>query len=273
MTRRRGFSLVELLIGVVIVGIIGVGLTRLMMNQTRFFSRQSQQRDARSVSRGAMNLLQSDLQNVEVGNGVVSASSTTLQVRIPYAWGVYCSSGTAAIMPVDSLIYATSVYAGYAWKDTSLAGAYTYVAGTTAPAAGTAANCTGLTPAITAPTGGRYLALPTTPVTAAGSPVFLYQTITYEFKASTLMSGRTALWRTVTNGSADEIVVPFAGTAGFRFYRLFADTAQSGVPSPVTEIRGIELQLHAQSRGRTSGRATVESAQIRSAIFFRNRVN
>src|SRR5437764_2793905 len=47
--------------------------------------------------------------------------------------------------------------------------------------------------------------LPT--VTAVGTPVFLIQRLTYEFKPSVALPGRTALWRTITaTGQADELV-------------------------------------------------------------------
>ncbi len=272
MTRRGGFTLIEVLIGMVIAAIIGAGLTNLMLNQTRYFAKQANARDARSVTRGAVNVLTTDLQNVEVGGGVSSATATQLVVRIPYAWGVTCSSGTAALFPVDSFTYASAVFAGYGWKDTSTAGGYTYEAGGTL-GSGTASHCTGLTPAITAPANGRYVGLPSTPSTAAGSPVFLYQTVTYEFKASTLLSGRTALWRTVTGGAADEIVTPFNSGARFRFYSLLNDTPQDAVPSPVTNIRGIQLNLVAQSPRSNSNTGNPESVTINTAIFFRNRVN
>ena len=46
------------------------------------------------------------------------------------------------------------------------------------------------------------------PLLPAGAPVFIYQTITYSFANSVLVPGRTALWRTVAGGAAEEVAVP-----------------------------------------------------------------
>ncbi|MEK7240346.1 MAG: type II secretion system protein [Gemmatimonadota bacterium] len=268
---RRGFSLIELIITLVLVSIIGVASGRLLMSQTRFYSRLSAQRDARSVTRNARNIVQTELAMVEAGGGVVAASNDSITVRMPYAWGVYCAGGTVLRLPVDSAMYAMASLAGYAIKDTTTAGVYAYTATTTAPTAGTATDCT-TTAGITAPTDGAYLSLSPSPTGTAGAPVLLYQLITYKFAASGLVSGKLGLFRRVGTGAAEELVAPFDTTAMFRYYNLYADTAQTTVPT-LTNIRGVELKLDAQSINRSSGQSAPESASIRTAIFFRNRTD
>jgi hypothetical protein len=41
----------------------------------------------------------------------------------------------------------------------------------------------------------------------------------------------------------------------------------------LTSIRGVELRLDAQSPNRASNRSTPEAVSIKTAIFFRNRVD
>ena len=272
---RRGFSLVELLITLILVSIIGAAAGRLLMSHTRFYTRLAGQKDARSVTRGARNLIQTELSMVEAGGGVAGASNDSITVRTPYAWGVYCSGSTIMRLPVDSAMYAMATLAGYAIKDTTATGAYSFTATTTAPTAGAATDCT-TTAGITAPPNGAYLALSpsiTLPaLSAAGAPVYLYQLITYKFAASTLFAGKRGLYRRVGTGTPEEILAPFDTTAKFRYYELASNTAQTSVPA-LANIRGVELDLDALSPTRSSDRSTPEAVSIKTAIFFRNRTD
>ena len=268
---RRGFSLIELIITLVLVSIIGVASGRLLMSQTRFYTRLSAQRDARSVTRNARNIVQTELSMVEAGGGVIAASNDSITVRMPYAWGVYCAGSTMMRLPVDSAMYAMASLAGYAIKDTTSTGVYAYTATTTAPTSGTATDCT-TTAGITAPTDGAYLSLSPSPTGTAGAPMLLFQIVTYKFAASALVSGKLGLYRRIGTGTPEELVAPFDTSTKFRYYELNASTAQTTVPA-LANIRGVELKLDAQSISRSSGRSEPESASISTAIFFRNRTD
>jgi type II secretory pathway pseudopilin PulG len=269
-------SLIELIITLVIVAIIGASISRLLVSQTRFFQKLSLGRDARSVTRQARNLVQTELSMVEIGAGVVAASNDSITVRVPVVFGLYCASGTMMLLPSDSMYLAAASVDGFAVKDTNTTGAYTYVA-LTSTANGTAANCTGGTVQITAPSGGSYRNLTPSPSTVAGvtqaSPIFLYQTVTYKFANSTLVSGQRGLWRRASTGAYAEIVAPFDNTSQFRFYSLYSDTSQVGVPSPLTNIRGVELRMDARAPTVSPGQTTREASSVKTAIFFRNRTD
>lgn len=269
---RRGFSLVELIITLVLVAIIGAAAGRLLMSQTRFYARLASQKDARSVTRTARNIIQTELSMVEAGGGIVAASNDSIRVRMPIAWGVFCSNSTIMRLPVDSAMRAMATYEGYAIKDTTPTGTYTYTTSSSAPTTGTSSNCTASPYNITAPTNGSYLSLSPTATATTGAPVFLYQTVTYLFASSGIVPGKRGLYRRIGTGTAEELLAPFDTSAKFRFYRLYSDTAQTTVPS-LANIRGIEVKLDAQSPNRASGQASRESVSIKTAIFFRNRVD
>ncbi len=269
---RRGFSLIELLITIVLVAIIGVAAGRMLMSQTRFYSRLAGQKDARSVTRNARNIIQTELSMVEAGGGGGAASNDSIRVRMPIMWGVFCSNSTMMYLPYDSAMFAMGSYAGYAIKDTTATGTYTYTTASNAPTAGTATDCTDAPVSITAPTNGGYRSLSPTATATAASPMFLYQEVTYKFASSGIVSGTRGLFRRVGSGAYEELLAPFDTSAKFRFYNLFADTAQTTVPT-LANIRGVELMLDAQSPTRTSGQANPETASIKTAIFFRNRVD
>jgi prepilin-type N-terminal cleavage/methylation domain-containing protein len=277
MTGRRGFTLTELMVGLVIVGIIGGALTRLLVSQSRFYDQQTQLRRARFLSRTAVNAALSDLRMTEATGGVVAATPTSVTLRVPYALGIVCASSaaqaTVALFPVDSTVYATSGFSGYAWRDTL--GAYTYVEGSVALGAGATATCTGAN--VTVLTGGRAVTvapgLPTAlaAVVTVGTPVLVFQRLRYEFKASAALPGQVGLWRTVVaTGLTDELVAPFDTTAVFRFLVAGSITAQAAVPNPLTNLRGLELHFDALSDRAPAGSAKPKRAQLVTAVFFNN---
>lgn len=271
--RRTGFTLVEMLVGLVIAAILGGAGLRLFLGQSRFFDRNVKQQSARSVSRSALNAVLSDLRMVEAPNGVISASTSSITVRVPYAVGVVCATTatytTVAFMPVDSLTLATAALSGYAWRGST--GTYTVTEGGVSTSAGSAATCTGAN--ITPIAGGAVLNVsPAMPAGAtAGTPVYLYQRIGYAFAASTIYSGRTGLWRTVVEtGATEEIASPFAATSGFEFYDLTAGASSSTTVPTLSNIRGVELVLNGQSEKPRFGASTPETSTFRTAVFFMN---
>ncbi|HEY0529368.1 MAG TPA: type II secretion system protein [Gemmatimonadaceae bacterium] len=281
-TARRGFSMIELLVGMVIFAIIGAAFTKLMTTQGKFFDRQGLSNAARNVSRASLNRVVSDFRMIEATGGVVAATPTSLTVRIPFAIGVMCASANGrthvSLLPVDSMAYASSNFYGYAWRNFTT-GAYSYVeGGGTQIANGDAAVCTGQN--ITTVTNGRVVGLqPVAPAGASlGTPIFLYARVRYEFKASQIIPGQLGLFRTqiAPNGieTSEELVAPFAATAKWRFYVLNGGSvAQDNAPATLSDIRGLELHLDGLSESRAPGQSTYESAPFTTAVFFKNRVN
>jgi len=279
MTGRRGFTLAELVVGMVVLGVIGAALTRLYLSQSRFYDQQGQLRRARLVSRMAINAALSDLRMVEATGGLVAATATQVTMRVPYAIGVVCANTpaqtTLSLWPVDSTVFATAGFSGYAWRDSL--GNVSYVEAGTSLANGNASLCVAAN-VVTMP-GGRVMvvqpplpaALPT--VTAVGTTVFLFQRLTYEFKPSVALPGRLALWRTiVASGQADELVAPFDSAATFRFLVAGSDTAQVTPPLPLSNTRGLELGLTSQSDRAPEGSTALRRAQAVTAVYFNNQL-
>ena len=279
MIRRavRGFTMIELLIALFLSGIFGAIVTKILVTTSRFYGKDSAQRNARQVARGAFGLLESELRMIETKNGVISADSLTLVVRVPYAFGILCTTGgsvaTASLLPMDSLAFAGAGFSGFGWRD-STTGLYTAVESGATTGTGTASVCTGQS--ITTLTGGKVVTLSPAPAATvtAGSAVYLYQRVTYRFASSSVLPGRTALWRDVPSRAlSEELVTPFDATARFRFYVLNVDTAQNAAPSTLGNIRGIELVLNGASEKVPLGRAVPATAKLTTAVFFRNRVD
>jgi prepilin-type N-terminal cleavage/methylation domain-containing protein len=283
---RRGFTLVELLVTVVLFGIIGAALTKLLTTQGRFYDKMGMMHAARNVSRGSLNRVVTDFRMIEATGGVISASSSAITVRIPFAIGVVCTGNGGwthiSMLPVDSVMYNSPGFYGYAWRSPTTS-AYTYQDNASSNS-GSIAVCDGVNITTVPPAGqpaanGLVVRLqPALPAAATlGTPVFLYRKIRYEFKNSTAVPGKLGLFRTVIlqggGESSEEIVAPFAATSGFKFFVVGnSTTAQAAPPAALSDMRGIELHLDGVSENKVAGNVSNEAAPFTTAVFFRNRI-
>ncbi|HYU53063.1 MAG TPA: prepilin-type N-terminal cleavage/methylation domain-containing protein [Gemmatimonadaceae bacterium] len=279
---RRGFTIIELLVGIVIFAIVGTLFTKLLTVQGRFFDRQGMGNAARNVSRASLNRVVSDFRMIEATGGVLAATPTSLTIRIPYAIGVVCKNsaigGTVlSLLPVDSTTYAEADFYGYAWRNFQT-GVYAYVENPAAKFDGDPADCVAMN-ITTVPNGKTVRITPTVPANAGlGTPVFLYGRVRYEFKASNAVPGKLGLYRTslLTNGSeeSEELVAPFANTAHWKFFTVNGGAvAQDAAPANLADMRGLELHLDGTSETIAAGQVSAEQAPFTTAVFFKNRTN
>jgi type II secretory pathway pseudopilin PulG len=278
---RAGFSLVELLVAFTLVAILGLMLTRFLLAQSRFTEHQHALREARMVSRNALNILESELRMVQDSGGleVAAADGKTIRALVPYHFGLFCGTvGTKSVvsmLPVDSLMAAQAVFAGYAWR--SQAGAYTNVF-TSAPTTSTSATqCTGngatqagiRTFSLSGRTGSVMDVSPAATGAVTGQPVFFFQRVTYEFKASARVPGTYGLYRTVEGGSSEELLALFDAAARFKYWTANA-TASVAAPPSLALIRGLDVVLSSQSSTSTRSSGEPATSEVVATIFFRN---
>lgn len=284
--QRHGFSLIEVLAALVILGILGAALTRMMLAQTRLYELQRAKRDARAIGRTSMNLMFSDLRMVHDGadapGTVLIASPETLEVRVPYAMGLVCgnngSATTVSMLVADSAVVGMAKYAGYAWRNRTT-GKYSYVAGDTisnSPVTSSSLSLCNLTAKIGFDTvaGHTWGALDLKPMTLAaglqpGAPVYLYQDVMYYFRASNTYPGRIGLYRLVGGRTADELVAPFDSTARFKFFVRSIDTSTVLAPAVLDSLVGVSLVLTGSSPSDMAGRVA-EKGKMETAVLFRN---
>lgn len=298
---RRGFTLIEILTSLAILGIIGLGFVRLILSQSRFTEGQMAKRNARTVSRNAMNILLTDLRMVEDNGGLRFAARDSVTVRVPVAFGLLCENvagvATMQILPVDSAMTAMGQYSGWAYRD-SVDGLFKYQdAGSPIPfnsiTGGTASICTNNTivlgvqgPGIEAMTYTIGSVTRTSKVIQVsdpspivgtpkpGWPIMIYQQVTYQFGSSTAYPGRRGLFRKLRQNGAtpiiDEIIAPFDTAAKFRFYALNSDVATDAVPADINTVRGLELVLAGSSPRAQQGQKSAEQALV-TGVFFKNR--
>jgi type II secretory pathway pseudopilin PulG len=278
---RTGFSLVELLVAFTLVAILGLMLTRFLLAQSRFTEHQHALREARMVSRHALNILESELRMVQDSGGleIAAADGKTIRALVPYRFGLFCGTiGTKSVLsmlPVDSLMLAQAVFAGYAWR--SQAGPYTNVF-TSAPTTSTSATqCTGSaagqagikTLTLSGRSGTVMDVSPAAAAATIGQPVYFFQRVTYEFKASTRMPGTYGLYRTVEGGTSEELLALFDADARFKYWTSNA-TASVAAPPAIALIRGLDVVLSARSAVTTRFASAPATSEVVATIFFRN---
>jgi prepilin-type N-terminal cleavage/methylation domain-containing protein len=272
---RRGFTLPELLVAIVILGILGSASVRMFTTQARFYDVQIKQRNARTVARSAINLMLSELRMVESSGGVEDATPSSVTLRVPYVMGMVCGStlgvSVVSVLPTDSTVLATADISGFAWRSPS--GAYTYVDGPVTTLTAGAAVCAARN--ISTVPGGRVLVL-ASPLPAgadAGDALFLYQRVRYNFGSSSLLPGRRGLWRTTMETNlSEELAAPFDASARFRFYQQNRDTSEAVAP-PVGDIQGLELVFNASSVTGRAGGSAPEQVPYRTSVIFNNRMD
>jgi len=289
---RRGMTLAEVMIALVLVGMVGALFTKMLVAQGRFFNSQHGQRAARGVSRAPMNVLLSELRMLQDRNGVdgAQADGKRIRLKVPYRFGVVCGTAggatVASMLPVDSSLSAT--YAGWAWRAPN--GVYTEVVAPDPLGADSLRDVTGLagaaactdarihTPVVNTAGGmkaGRVLELrPASAAAPTVSAVYLWQYVAYEFKASTAYPGRIGMYRIQGDGTSApnelELMAPFDTSARFKFFVPNQDTSQVAVPADLTTIRGLDLVLNGAAGAAASGGSTPAVNRLTTGVFFKN---
>jgi len=261
---RRAFTLVELLITMLVAGVLATALARLMISNSRFVAQQEALLEARQTARAAMNVMVPELRMVSDG-GLVAAAPDSVTIRVPYAFGVLCHNEYAILAPADSVLFADAVPGGIAYQTTG--STYTFdptitMAGTTTQTADCDLDSLRVVP------GGQRITL-TAPIGWSGRVFYFYQTVTYRFAPSTALPGRRALWRRV-GGTNEELLAPFDTAARFRFLVGSRLTPQSAVPAPLSNVRGLELNLVAASVDAPQGSTEPTEFAIQPRVRFGN---
>jgi prepilin-type N-terminal cleavage/methylation domain-containing protein len=290
MHLRRGVTLIELIIALVLLGLVSTSLMQVIRSQIHFTDGLTSANQARYESRASLNLLLSDVRMVDADSGIVTATADSFTVVAPYAEGIVCgtsTSGTAtviALLPYDSVAFAEGGYSGYAYIDTTTTGTafrqvYQYYVGGVPPASLDSATTVSSAPCKTANDAvrifqaGAVAVQPVAPVQARYQPAMLVRRITYAFRPSTSVTGARGLFRTVLNGAhgSEEVAAPFDTSARFMYYLNTGVKSASAAGASLHAIRGIELQLNAKSDHTVQGASRPEAAPMTTAIFFKNR--
>lgn len=105
--RRRGASLAEMIVVIVLLAILGGATLGVVIRQERFYRAQASAIDARAVVRDAASVLQSELRALTPADGdLYSTSATAIEFRATLAQSAICTispSRTALTIPPEHL--------------------------------------------------------------------------------------------------------------------------------------------------------------------------
>jgi hypothetical protein len=223
-----------------------------------------------------------------LGLEFISDNGKTIRVRVPYQFGLVCSSTaallTASMLPVDSAVVGMAEYGGYAWRNPAN-GLYTYVAppaptSLNAPAASlTPANCTGTalgeaninTVSVNGRNGRMVDLTPGDALAGATNAIFYWQRVSYSFQSSPSFPGKFALFRQVGTRQPEELMGPFDTNARFRTYWVGDDTSRTVIATAdTTRIKGLDIVLSGVSQKIPAGQSGPAKSKIVSSVFFKN---
>lgn len=292
---RCGFTLIELLVALVISGILAIIIIQLLQGQSRFVEMQSAREQVQQNTRGALDLISSELRGVPPGNvttseggGLENAHPSSITVRAPRVWGIVCSVNNTAPKSVDVVVprgvsYST-LPAGIV-ADVSTPGtapAWTAPQSVSSATATVATTCDG-TNAIPAGVEVRRVTVASIPQTVAGtqprqgSTVYLFDRIAY---STATFQNRLWIYRAANGGNAEPFAGPIAeGTPkGLEF--LYYDTDASSTSAlPTTEALNLAqaqldqidlIRVVVDSRSQRKV-GEFQSQRDTATIFLRNR--
>ena len=292
--RRAGFSLAELLVGLVLSGILATIIFQLLRGQSRFVAVQSAREEVQQNVRGALDVIAADLRGVPPG-ALVQGTGSLVRFYSPRVWGTYCAGNdvTADILlpqlPAGSMPGAlagewglmgdtnpmTAGTGAGAWVPawTFGQGAARSTVASWAAVALAASNCGGMSSA--GPVQAIRLTGTNLPTgIPQGNPVFLFQQVQYDVGTGT--DGR--LWVRRGSGAAgaqQPLAGPLPADNSLRFqYYNNTNTAVPAVAPGTTAaslaaIDRVQVFLTTRSRSTTGGQAT--QAQADSVmVFLRN---
>jgi prepilin-type N-terminal cleavage/methylation domain-containing protein len=97
--RRRGFTLIEIMIAVTLLGIIGSILTAVLVRQQRFHRAVAQVTDARARMRDIATILPTDLRSISTaGRDILGISDTSIQFRAFVGSAIVCNYATTTVI-------------------------------------------------------------------------------------------------------------------------------------------------------------------------------
>ncbi|HJQ65531.1 MAG TPA: type II secretion system protein [Gemmatimonadales bacterium] len=93
LSRRRGFTLIEVLITLVVLGFVMAALYRVLMGNQRTFHAQTQRVDLQQNIRAAVAILPTELREIDASdNDIQSMSATAITIRAMRYLGVVCTA-------------------------------------------------------------------------------------------------------------------------------------------------------------------------------------
>jgi prepilin-type N-terminal cleavage/methylation domain-containing protein len=286
---RRGFTLTEILIALVLLGMVSTVIYKMLITTQRVTDAQAQRGDLQTNLRSAVLVIPNELRQVTVSTtsgsldsitDIRAISDTSITYRAMRGFYVICSTPTSAtsLKVVNASGFSseyrtpttsdsafvfwdgdTTKTSDDAWVQVGIAG----VATTTCTYAGASRSAYTFTFAGSGiPSGFAYAKV------YGGSPVRTYETVTLSLYAS---GGQEWLGMQVGSGTMQPVVGPLAATSGglYGFQLTPYDSTGSALTasaSNIQKIRTIKIALRGVTSGNVSEAGSSSRAQIKDSL-------
>lgn len=294
--RRAGYTLVELMIAMTILGVLGTMVAQVMMSQQRFFQRLSEQTSVRRELRNTIGTLPTELRGLSTAGGDLSsfgASSMTFRATIGTA--VVCdrpSSSSIDVPPANAartsisnwvsmpsvgdtifaLRHDSSGVSGDYWSAHRITGV--------SSSAGFCPTSTYADPLLDAgKTRFRFAVTPTLPDSVTvGSALRFTRSARYELASQS--SGRWYLQRSELQGGVWSTPVVLSGpylapqangTGGLALTYFDSTGVQLSPGTNGVRVARIDIALRALAQAGSDRRSTAPNDSVRLSVAVRNR--
>jgi type II secretory pathway pseudopilin PulG len=265
---RRGYTIVELLIALVMASVLCFGVLKVFMTTQRFSDVLAQKVDVQQNLRTAMAILPSELRQLDAADGDIKGmAADSITIRAMRQVAVVCTAPAMGVTPLTgrTIVVRTPLYSGalfvvgdsfFVWNEGNAASRNDdgWVRGRVTAVANV--NCTDGTAGqrLTADLQTPPFAVPQVNIATGvplGAPLRGFETVTYKVRQAA--DTRWYLHLTTTNGAGTTgptpIVGPLVGSTGVVFTYFTSAGAATALPAQVAQVgvvvRGQSLrQVH-----------------------------
>lgn len=288
---QAGFTLIEVLVSLVLVVLLGGVIFQVVQGESRFATVQSAREEVQQNSRGALEILASELRSVQ-RSGLVSATSTSITFLLPRVWGVSCgvSGGVlSALFPAAGGVSFEINSASGLLADTSAAGtgkwgpsanptvsdrATVTALAAINPALGSSGSpCNGIRADADANGYLKGYTITGTNIPAqvpSGNTLYLYQYVSYDVGQS---GSEYWIRRNLGTGSTTQqpLAGPLNGATGLTF--TYWDANGNAIAAPINALATLQtvarINITVTTASRAKGRAFLTNTQSTS-VMLRN---
>lgn len=285
--KRRGFTLVELLVALVLLGIVTAAIYRVLVNNQRMYHSQTQRIDLAQNIRAAVTILPAEFRELNASDGDIKGMwADSIQIRALRQFGVICfapalTGGVVTgkflrlrnqfLLGSQSFASNDSVLVFHEGDESSRNDDGWAVGRVSGVVTGVAENCPDATAGTRLNIDFVAFAAPLTNVAGAitvGGTVRGFQIVTYK-----LLQGADGLWYLGVRGPAgglQPLIGPLTGNTGLRLNYFDAAGAVTAVPANVAQIEIIVRGRTAQAIQLPSGGRVTPVDSIVTRVALRN---